>query len=148
MRPKDNQYKHSDDYGSYLVCFGDCTIEIKFVGLLSEQLVEKFCKDLELMLGVIEWQYWGFFGDLTECDDKSATTRDVLVNLRNRFLEQGCIVEAFTVINPAAVESIVKLKTATGLEHSFHGNSLFTERVKAIEFIHNVLLKVKNKTTK
>jgi hypothetical protein len=100
------------------------------------------------MLGVIEWQYWGFFGDLTECDDKSATIRDVLVNLRNRFLEQGCIVEAFTVINPAAVESIVKLKTATSLENSFHGNSLFTERANAIKFIHNVLLKDKSKTTK
>jgi hypothetical protein len=148
LSAKSNQYKHSDDYGSYLVCFGDSTIEIKFVGLLSEQLVEKFCKDLKLMLGVIEWQYWGFFGDLTECVEKSAITRYVLVNLRNKFLEQGCIVEAFTVINPAAVESIVKLKTARGLGNSFHGNNLFTERVNAIEFIHNVLLKVKSKTTK
>ncbi|MFT6045523.1 MAG: hypothetical protein ACI9WC_001223 [Arenicella sp.] len=115
---------------------------------MSEQLVEKFCKDLELILGVIEWQYWRFFGDLTECDKKSATTRDVLANLRNRFLEQGSIIEAFALINHVAVESKVKLNTATGFENSFHGNSLYTERVNAIEFIQNVLLKIQSKTKK
>jgi hypothetical protein len=146
LRTIDNQYKYADEFGSYTVCFGDCTIEIKFVGLLSEQIVEKFCEDLELMLRVIDWKYWGFFGDLTECDDKSATTRNVLINLRKRFLEQGFIVEAFTITNPRALDSIAKLKTATGLEYSFHEASLFADRFQAIEFIHTVLHKVNMKS--
>jgi hypothetical protein len=56
------------------VCFGDRTIEVKFVGFLSEQLIENFFADLGLMLGVIEWQFWGYYGDLTECDVESSIT--------------------------------------------------------------------------
>jgi hypothetical protein len=148
LRVKENQYKYADEQGGYTVCFGDRTIEVTFLGLLSEQLVEKFCEDLELMLRVIEWQYWGFYGDLTKCDEKSATTRDILVKLRKLYLEHGCIVEAFNIGNPMTIESIDKLKTATGLEYSFHRDSLFTNRSHAIEFIHHVLFKVENKSTK
>lgn len=148
MRTIDNQYKHSDDYGSYTVCFGDRTIEIKFIGILGEMLIKKFCEDLEMMLRVIDWQYWGVYCDLIECDEASATTQDVLVNLSKLFLAHGCIVETFTVSKPKLLESATKLKAATGLEYSFHENSLFSNRTEAIKFIHNVLHKIKNKSSR
>jgi hypothetical protein len=69
LKTLDNQYKHCGDDGSYTVCFGDRTIEIKFVDFLGEMLIEKFCKDLELMLRVADWQYWGGYCGMVECDD-------------------------------------------------------------------------------
>ena len=146
MVTKNNQYRHSDEYGSYTVCFGDRTIEVKFVGFLSDSLLNKFCDDLGLMLGVIEWQFWGYYGDLSECDDKSAITGEFLVNLRKRFLKQGCIVESYTMTNPKSIESIMKLRVASGLEGIFLENNLFSDRYQAIEYIHNILSKVKNKS--
>jgi hypothetical protein len=143
MQTKENRYKHADEYGSYTVCFGDRTIEVKFVGFLSQPLLNKFCDDLGLMLRVIEWQFWGYYGDLSECDDKSAITGDVIVNLRERFLKHGCIVESYTITNPKSIESIVKLRMASGLEHAFLENNLFSDRHQAIEYIHKILSKVK-----
>jgi hypothetical protein len=143
MGTKENLYTHADEYGSYTVCFGDRTIEVKFVGFLSEPLINKFCDDLGLMLGVIEWEFWGYYGDLSECDDKSAITGDIIVNLRQRFLKQGCIVESYTITNPKSIESIVKLRIASGLEHVFLENNLFSDRHQAIEYIHKILSKVK-----
>lgn len=145
MTAKSNQYKHSDEYGSYTVCLGDRTIEVKFIGFLSEPLLDKFCDDLGLMLRVIEWPFWGYYGDLTECDDKSPITRDVLVNLRKRFLEKGCIIESYSITNPTAIENIVKLRMASGIQHSELHNNLFPDRQRAIEYIHDILLKVEQK---
>ena len=146
MRVKNNQYKHSDEQGSYTVCFGDRTLEIKFVGFLSDQLIEKFCVDLGLMLGVIEWQFWGFYGDLTECDEESATSRKILVDLQQRFLSKGCIVDAYTITNPIAVEHFVKLSKEAGVENYLLDKNLFPDRQQALDFIHNILLKVENKS--
>ena len=143
---KNNQYKHADEYGSYTVCFGDRTIEVKLVGFLSETLLDKFCDDLGLMLGVIEWPFWGYFGDLIECEEGSATTQDVLVNLRKRFIENGCVVEAFAIAKPKAMDSLVNLETATGLKHSFNKETLFADRLHAVEFIQNFLDKFKDKS--
>lgn len=148
MRVKENQYKYADEKGSYTVCFGDRTIEIKFIGFLSDQLLEKFCHDLGLMLRVIEWQFWGYYGDLTDCDESSTINREILTKLRKRFYEQGCIVEAYTIANPTTIKSIVALKNAEGFENSSIDNNLFPDRSQAIEFIHNVLYKVENKSTK
>jgi hypothetical protein len=147
LSAKDNQYTHADDYGSYTVCFGDRTIEVKFVGFLSESLLDKFCDDLGMMLRVIEWPFWGYYGDLTQCDEKSPITREILVSLRKRFYKQGCIAEAYTITNPTNIENIVKLRKAEGLENSSIDNNLFPDRSQAIEYIHNVLLKIKNKST-
>lgn len=142
MRTKNNQYKHSDEQGSYTVCFGDRTLEIKFVGFLSDQLIEKFCIDLGLMLGVVEWQYWGYFADLTECDEESVTGRKTLVELRKRFLDKGCIVDAYTITNPVTVEHLVKSITKAGEENYLLDKNMFPDRQQAIDFIHSVLLKV------
>jgi hypothetical protein len=142
LRIKDNQYKHSDDYGSYAVRFGDRTIEVKFVGFLSEQLIEKFCDDLGLMLRVVEWQFWGYYGDLTECDEQSAKTRKVLIELHKNFLRNGCIVDAYNITDPAAIEHVIESRRASGVKQSSIDNNLFPSREQAIEFIHKVLLKV------
>jgi hypothetical protein len=147
MRTIDNRYKYADEHGSYAVCFGDRTIEMKFVGFLSEPLLDKFWAELGMMLGVIEWQYWGYYGDLTECDEKSPITQKSLVNLRKRFYNKGCIAEAYTITNPATIENVVKLRKAEGFEHASLDDNLFPERSQAIEFIHNVLFKIKNKST-
>jgi hypothetical protein len=147
MRPIDNRYIYADEHGSYAVCFGDRTIEMKFVGFLSEPLLDKFCADLGIMLRVIEWQYWGYYGDLTECDEKSPIAQKTLVNLRKRFYSQGCIAEAYTITSPTTIEKIVKLRKAEGFEHASLDDNLFPERSQAIEFIHNVLFKIKNKST-
>ena len=145
MSTKDNRYKHSDDLGSYSVCFGDRTIEVKFVGFLSDSLIEKFCHDLGLMLGVIEWKFWGYYGDLTECDDESVASRDILVDLQKRFLKQGCIVDAYSIINPVAIKHVTKLRKNVGLEHYLLKENLFSDHQKAIDFIHSVLLKIEQK---
>jgi hypothetical protein len=146
LRTTNNQYKYSDEFGSYTVCFGDRTIEVKLIGLLSEQLLNKFCDDLGLMLSVIEWQFWGYYGDLSECDDKSVINGDFLVNLRQRFLNQGCIVESYTISAPESIESIVKLRVASGLENVFSENNIFSDRAQATEYIHNILSKVQNQS--
>jgi hypothetical protein len=148
MRTIDNQYKHADECGSYTVFFGDRTIEVKFVGFLTESLIDKFCDDLGMMLGVIEWQFWGYYGDMTECDDNSDIVRDDLVNLHKRFLKQGCVVSAYKITNPKSIENVNKMKMATGLEYSSINNNLFPDRSQAIGFIHEIILKVKNKSSK
>ena len=148
MNVTTNQYKHADEYGSYTVCFGERTIEVTFIGLLSEQLIEKYCEDLSLMLGVVEWQFWGYYGDLTKCDDDSSITRDVLVDLYKRFLKKGCIVEAYSIINSTAIDNIVKLRRAAGIEQSSLDNNLFADRLQAIEFIHSFIQKVEKKSAK
>ena len=83
-----------------------------------------------------------------ECDEGTASTQDVLVNLSKLFLLHGCIIETFTVCDPKVMDTAIKLKAATGLQYSFHENSLYADRSEAIEFIHSVLLKVKNKSAK
>jgi len=89
---------------------------------------------------------FGASTELTQCDDKSLITRDVLVNLRKRFLKHGCIVEDYTITNPTAIENIIKLRMASGLEHSTLDYNLFADRRQAIESIHHVLLKLKDKS--
>lgn len=148
MRPQNNQYKYSDEQGSYTVCFGDRTLEIKFIGILSDQLVEKFCEDLGLMLGVVEWRYWGYYADLTECDEESATSRKTLVDLRKRFLDKGCIVDAYTITNPDAVENLIKSSKDAGVENYLLDENIFPDRKQAIDFIHSVLLKVEKSSAK
>lgn len=109
------------------MCFGDRTIEVKFVGFLSEQLIENFFADLGLMLGVIEWQFWGYYGDLTECDVESSITWDVLVELQKRFLSHGCIVDAHSIINPVAIENVVKSRKEAGLKYYLLDENLFPD---------------------
>lgn len=142
MNIKNNQYKHSDEHGSYVVCFGDHIIEVKFVGSLSKQLLEKYCEDLCSMLRVIEWQYWGYYGDLTECNNESATGRDLLVDLQKKFINNGCIIDAYTVTNPVAIKHLSSSKKAAGIEYSSLDKHLFPNKQKAIDFIHNSLLKI------
>jgi hypothetical protein len=138
---KNNQYKHSDNFGSYVVCFGEHTIEVKFVGRLSKQLLEKYCEDLSIMLKVIDWQFWGYYGDLTECNNESATSRDVLAELQRKFIIKGCIIDAYTITNPVAIKHLSSSRKAAGIKHSSLDKHLFPNKQKAIEFIHSILLK-------
>jgi hypothetical protein len=145
MRTIDNRYKYADSHGGYTLFFGECTIEVKVIGFLSQSLLDKFCDDLGMMLGVIEWKYWGYYGDLSECDEKSPITQEILVNLRKRFYKKGCIAEAYTITHPITIENVVRLKKAEGLDSSID-NNLFPDRSQAIEFIQNVLSRIKNKS--
>ena len=144
MSKRINQYKHSDDQGSYTVCFGDKTLEVKFVGFLSEQLIEKFCADLELMLGVIEWQYWGYYGDLSESAEQFSQTTDMLSKLLNRYIEKGCVIDAYTVSTPLAVELITKTRHGAGILKGSIEKHIFADKEQAIQFIHQILEKIEN----
>lgn len=148
MQTKDNRYKHADQDGSYSVFFGDRTIEVKFVGFLSEKLVEKYCQDFELMLRVIEWKQWGYYANLIECDDESATTRKVLVELNKRMLKMGCVVDAYTVTNSVTISHLIKSRKSAGISDPSLDKNLFSNRQQAIDYIHSILNKIDNKIAK
>jgi hypothetical protein len=142
---KINQYTHSDELGSYTVCFGDRTIEVIFTGVMSEPLIEKYCADLKLMLNVIEWRYWGYYGDLTNSENQSLETNEQLIKLHKRCLENGCVVDAYTIVDPVAKAQVTKTRLASGVKAQSIDKNLFLNRREAIDFIHGILLKVENK---
>jgi hypothetical protein len=66
----------------------------------------------------------------------------VLIELHKDFLRGGCIVDAYTITNSAAIEHVIESRKASGVKDPSLANNLFPNRQQAIEFIHRVLLKV------
>lgn len=143
-RQHTTEYKYQDNKGSYLVRFGDRTLEVKFVGYLDSQLINKFCADLDLMLGIIEWPRWGYYGDLSECDGQSTETRDVLTKLHKRFMQTGCVVDAYSTDKQDVINNIIQSRQAAGLTQTNLDGQLFPDKQQAIQFIQDTLEKIES----
>ena len=135
-------FSYKDKYGSYSLSFEEQIVSGRIRGALGDTLSKRFLKDMQSIVHNNFVAPWSYLADMSTCEGLTGTAEKKLQETYSYCINSGCVVDAYCVQSPIAIDQIRRIRTVLGVRGDID-NHIFTRLQDAKAFIINVMAKIK-----
>jgi hypothetical protein len=132
-----------DKYGKYQIEFDANVLSVKATGIVGVVLAKSFHRDICNLAKGIDSNSWGYYGELSNCEAYTDPALEILLSAHEYCIMQGCVVDAYCIVSPLAIEQIRKVREKAGVFGSICSN-IFNHEDDALRYIVDAITSHQN----
>ncbi|GAC15061.1 hypothetical protein [Aliiglaciecola lipolytica] len=131
-------YQGKDKFANYTLTYSDRILVAVVNGVIGVELATRYNKDVAEIVKSVPDKYFGYIGDLTNCQAYTAEAIDI-IRLAHLCSEQaGCVVDAYCVGTALSIEQLRQMREKANNPASLN-DRIFENQQQCISFINSVL---------